>query len=126
MADLAVWWLHGYTLDYADKIFLICNTFFGTIPVYPTSKFFGKKNRQISKIGKTCTPGFSDMLNPNMSSVFQSEAYMRHFYQDHVNFTKIRFNFNFQLSILNCSIFVNSNFNSIHFGEQRCISLSQQ
>ena len=23
------------------------------------------------------------MLNPNMSSVFQSEAYMRHFYQDY-------------------------------------------
>ena len=49
---------------------------------------FSVKNRQILNIGKTCTLGFSYMLNPNMSSVFQSEAYIRHFYQDYVNFTK--------------------------------------
>ena len=37
---------------------------------------FSVKNRQISKIDKIGTRGFSDMLNPNFISVFHSEAHM--------------------------------------------------
>ena len=63
----------------------------GPIPVYPTSKFFGK-NRQILKIGKTGTRGFWPCrfrISYPFSDLGMSKACMRHLYQDYVNFTKI-------------------------------------
>ena len=63
------------------------NTLLGTIPVYVTSKFFGKKSANFENRQNQYS-GFSDMLNPNFISVFHSEAHMWHIYQS--KFTKIR------------------------------------
>ena len=57
---------------------------------------------QFSEIGQLSKIGFSGMMIPNMTSVLQYEACLRHFYQDGVNFNKDYFLGHAKISIVLC------------------------
>ena len=58
------------------------------LPVYRTNKFF----LPALEIGKSVLWGFriSDVLHPNITSVFRSEAFIKHFYQDLSTFVFVK------------------------------------